>query len=273
MNIVCIDDEKLILDNTVIMCKDMKETDEVSGFTNPYKALDYIRENTVDIALVDINMPEIDGINLAKLIKKEKPDIAIVFLTGYSEYAVDAFSIHAQGYILKPVSKDKLFEELRFAYSHKPYKTEDGNSCSVKVNTFGNFDVFVDGRQVDFRRSRAKELFAYLIDRRGSSITRAEAFTALWEEGAYDRSMQKQLDVIIRSLKDTLEEYGISDILNIQKGSMRIVPELVDCDMYRFLDGDVNAINAYRGEYMSAYAWADFYSYLRAEMSEKYDFI
>ena len=72
----------------------------------------------------------------------------------------------------------------------------------------------------------------------------------------YDRKMQKQLDVVIRSLRTTLEEYGIGDIFEMRKGAMRICPEMLDCDLYHFLDGDIDAVNSFRGEYMSSYSWA-----------------
>ncbi len=107
-----------------------------------------------------------------------------------------------------------------------------------------------------FSRARAKELLAYLIDRQGGFVTRANVFSVLWEDGLYNRSMQKQLDVVIRSLRTTLEEYGICDIIELHKGSLRAVPEKLDCDLYRFFKGDVEAVDAYRGEYMSAYSWA-----------------
>ena len=126
----------------------------------------------------------------------------------------------------------------------------------ILVRTFGEFDVWVDGKPVSFSRAKAKELLAYLIDRQGSSITRANAFATLWENGVYDRSMQKQLDVVIRSLKDTLRDYGIEEILEVHRGSLRIRPEMIDCDLYRFFEGDVDAVNSYRGEYMNAYSWA-----------------
>ena len=70
--------------------------------------------------------------------------------------------------------------------------------------------------------------------------------------------MQKQLDVIIRSLRTTLEETGAEEIFELSKGQMRIKPEKIECDLYRFLQGDMKAINSYRGEYMSAYSWACF---------------
>ena len=125
------------------------------------------------------------------------------------------------------------------------------------VRTFGNFDVFVHGKTVEFRRSKAKELLAYLIDRKGGGVTRAEAFTILWDKGIYDRSMQKQLDVIIRSLRSTLEEYGIGDILEIRGGVLRVRTEHLNCDLYNFQNGDPVARAAYRGEYMSSYSWGN----------------
>ena len=79
----------------------------------------------------------------------------------------------------------------------------------------------------------------------------------LYEDRMYDRPMQKQFDVIIRSLRDTLEEHKISEILEMKRGTLRIVPELISCDAWRFFSGDADAVNAYRGEYMSAYSWAE----------------
>ena len=127
----------------------------------------------------------------------------------------------------------------------------------IVMKTFGGFDCLVDGKAIPFRQAKCKELLAYLVDRRGSSVTRAEAFAILWEDRLYDRSMQKQLDVIIRRLRATLLEYGISEILEMKSGTMRIHPELLDCDLYRFLSGDAEAVRAYRGEYMSGYSWAE----------------
>ena len=87
-------------------------------------------------------------------------------------------------------------------------------------------------------------------------MARGFIFSALWEDRAYDRSMQKQLDVIIRSLRQTLLEYGISDIVELSKGQMRACPERFSCDLYQLFAGKKNAIDSYRGEYMSAYSWA-----------------
>ncbi len=126
----------------------------------------------------------------------------------------------------------------------------------IRIKTFGNFEIFVDGETINFHRQRSKEVLAYLVDRQGSGVSRADIFAALYEDEDYDRSYQKQLDVIIRSLKDTLYEYGISRFLEIKGGLLRIVPELAECDLYRFFQGDDKARKEYRGEYMSSYSWA-----------------
>ena len=87
-------------------------------------------------------------------------------------------------------------------------------------------------------------------------MTRAEISAILWEERLYDRKMQKQLDVYIRSLRDTLREYKIEEIFEMDRGMLRVKPEQFVCDAYLFFSGDTEAVNAYRGEYMSSYSWA-----------------
>ena len=62
--------------------------------------------------------------------------------------------------------------------------------------------------------------------------------------------------MIIRSLRDTLKENGVEEIFEIKGGAMRIHPEKIRCDLFRFCNGDMSAMNAYRGEYMNGYPWA-----------------
>ena len=252
MRAICVDDTALIVEHTVSQCKDIKPIDDVHGFTRGADALEFIRSAPADIALLDIDMPDMDGLVLAAKIKEINPDCAIIFLTAYSEYAVDAFTMHASGYLMKPVSKQRLEQEIEYALMGR----RSLPTSHITVRTFGNFEILVDGETVSFGRSKAKELLAYLIDRNGAGIKRAEAFAVLWEEGEYDYSMQKQLDVMIRSLRATLREAGIDEIMEMRNGTLRIRPELLDCDLYRFFEGDIEAVNAYRGEYMSAYSWA-----------------
>ena len=254
MRVICVDDEKLVLQYTLSLCDELPQIDETIGFSNADDALNYLKDNDADIALLDIDMPKMNGIQMAMRIKKMRPDTSIIFLTGYSQYAVEAFSLHASGYLLKPIGKKRLEEEIDYAIQNR---TSESVS-HIKVQTFGNFDVLVDGKVIAFNRSKAKELLAYLIDRQGRNVTRAEAFAILWEDGQYDRPMQKQLDVIIRSLRNTLDACDINEILEVDRGQLRVNVQYLDCDLYRFLAGDLQAINSFRGEYMNSYSWAEF---------------
>ena len=254
MKIICVDDEELVLDLVVRLCREMPQISEVVGFSSALKALEYLENNTADIALLDIDMPEMNGINLAVKMKKLRGNISIIFLTGYSHYAVEAFKIHANGYVMKPIEKERLENEINHIIS-------PGASASyphIFAKTFGVFDFLVDGKSIHFSRSKSKELLAFLIDSQGAGVKRAVAFAALYEDKLYDRKMQKQFDVVVHSLKTTLDENKISDILEMKAGELRINPDLIDCDLYRLLAGDVRAINSYCGEYMTTYYWASF---------------
>ena len=175
MKAICIDDEELIMNLTVSMCKEIKHIDSVNGFTEVKEALEWLETHPVDIAILDIDMPEMNGISLALLLKMKNPDVSIIFVTGFSEYAVDAFKMHASGYLMKPISKDRLEKEIEFVAETR--KVERPYGSHIVAKTFGEFDIFVDGKLVTFKRAKSKELLAYLIDRQGGSVTRSAVFT------------------------------------------------------------------------------------------------
>ena len=118
------------------------------------------------------------------------------------------------------------------------------------------YDVFVDGRQVDFRRSRAKELFAYLIDINGAQCTTVEAASAIWEDEADVKVLSHRIRNLIADLRTTLDSIGQGNVL-VRKGkTLSINRDLIDCDYYQMLSGSMEAVNSYRGEYMTQYSWA-----------------
>ena len=192
MRIVCVDDEPLVLDDVMSVCKDLPIDISVNGFTDAYEVLKWIRSNPVDIALLDIDMPQMNGITLAAQIKKIKPDMVILFLTAYKEFAFDAFQVHPNGYLLKPLEPEVLKKEIDYAVSAYPQTFVP----HIEAHTFGNFDLLVDGVTVQFKRSKSKELLAYLIDRRGMSVSRKEIAAVLFEDAPCGLSRQKYLDAI-----------------------------------------------------------------------------
>lgn len=262
MRAICVDDEPMTLEYTVEQCQGLEGIDEARGFTRARDALAWSQAHPVDIALLDIDMPDMDGITLAVKLKQLRPDTAILFLTAYKQFAYDSFAAHPSGYLLKPVLREELEREVAHALSGHVEKTQ----ARILVRTFGAFELLVEGEPVAFARSKSKELLAYLIDRRGEGVSRSDAFAALWGDRQYDYSMQKQLDVYIRSLRDTLRKHGIEEIFELKRGAMRVFPEKFECDMYRLLAGDARTINDYHGEYMRSYGWA---SVTEALLSEK----
>ena len=257
MKAVCVDDEKPALEHSVSLCREMLQLTQVEGFTDPREALTWMREHPTDFALLDICMPEMDGITLARGIREISPETAILFVTEHPQYAVEAWEVHATGYISKPLTGERLSDELNYAAEWRRERTGERQVPHIAVQTFGNFDLIVDGERVCFARAKSKELFAFLVDKKGIRVSRAEVFQRLWPGEEYTRPRQKQLDVIIRSLRATLREYAISEILQLERGTLRIVPQGIDCDMYRLFAGDVRYENEYQGEYMTPYAWAN----------------
>ncbi len=256
MNVLCVDDERQAMQEVLDLCRASPQITSAEGFTRARDALDWMETHPAELAILDIHMPEMNGLALARAIRERHRETAIVFLTAHAQYAADAWEVHPTGYVLKPLTAARLAEELDYAGQWRSRAQENSGIRRVEVKTFGNFDLIVDGNKVSFARSKAKELLACLVDRRGIRMTRAEIFHMLWGEEEYSRPKQKMLDVIIRSLRATLEENRIGDILQLEQGTLRIVPEELDCDYYRLLDGEHDTIRTYRGEYMSAYAWA-----------------
>ena len=118
MKAVLVDDEKLGLDYLELLCKNITILNEIHCFTKSREALQWCKDNQVDIAMLDINMPDINGITLVNKLRETNPDIRIIFVTAYEQYAVDAFGVHADGFLLKPVNQEMLRKEVERVLSH-----------------------------------------------------------------------------------------------------------------------------------------------------------
>ena len=127
----------------------------------------------------------------------------------------------------------------------------------VSIRTFGYFDVFVGDSPIAFRNKKSKELFALLVDRKGGYVTSEEAISFLWEdEPANTLTLSRYRKVALR-LKSTLEEYGISDVVEAVDGKRRIVMEKVECDLYHYLSGKEEYAQLFKGSYLTNYSWGE----------------
>lgn len=138
MRILCVDDEPLALQMLEMSVKKARPDADVTAFEDQDDLLEDAEKNGCDIAFLDIHMRGMNGVELAKRLKEINPKMNIIFVTGFSEYAGEAMSLHASGYIMKPVNKAKVEKELadlRFPIVPK-------NDALLRIQCFGNFDVF-----------------------------------------------------------------------------------------------------------------------------------
>ena len=255
MHIIAVDDEPLALGLLVHSIREACPSAQINKFRSAQEALAFMESNPCDVAFLDIHMRGINGLALAKKIKDLRPQCNLIFVTGYSEYAADALSMHASGYIIKPVSSEAIAAELQ-DLRHPVVRLPD---AMLQVRCFGNFEVFSpDGEPVKFSRTKAKELFAYLVYRRGTSCSVRELAAVLFEDDSSSPKQMLYLQKIISSMMQTLKAHNAADIIKKSYNAIALNDEMIDCDYYRFLHLEVPSINAYFGEFMAQYSWAEF---------------
>ncbi|SEI50774.1 Two-component response regulator, SAPR family, consists of REC, wHTH and BTAD domains [Lachnospiraceae bacterium A10] len=254
MNIIAVDDEKLALESLQSSILKAAPYDAVFGFRNAEQALSFVRENPCDVAFLDIELRDMNGIDLAREISSIHPQVNIIFTTGYSDYTGQAFELHASGYIMKPVTEEKVQKEmevLRYAVSHAEEKL-------LKVRTFGNFEVFKDNQPLNFRYNKTKELLAYLVNCGGSLCSNNEIICTLWDDEHDVSSHISYMKNVRGDLLKALEDVGAEDIIVRQRGKLGVRVEKLDCDLYGYMQGDPEMLKRYHGEYMNQYSWGEY---------------
>ena len=128
----------------------------------------------------------------------------------------------------------------------------------VTVQTFGYLNILIDGEPMVFEHEKAKELLAVLIDRQGKFVSSGEIISCLWEDEAVNENTQSRCRKAAYHLRRILAAYGLDDLLeSTPKGYRRIRTEMIDCDLYHYLNGEEAYVNRFRGAYMSDYSWAE----------------
>ena len=210
--------------------------------------LDYLFCETVTETL--------DGLSLARCIRQHHPQVKILFCTDCRDHALAAMSLYARGYLLKPVTADAIAQTLDAMVEN--WRTQREGCGTLQVRTFGYFEVFAEGKRLAFKREKAKELLAYLIDRHGASVTTEQIAAVLWEDKPYSRSLKNYVSNVYNSLRRTLEAAGCGAVLVKTRNHLSVDVEKIRCDAYDYERGDTASVNAFHGEYMSNYSWAEF---------------
>ncbi len=210
----------------------------------------------IDLAFLDIELQDMNGLDLVRHLKATQPRAGIILVTAYENYAMDAWRLYVSSFLLKPADA----EDVRTALQHlrSPAQPERATGQKLlRVQCFGNFEVFCGKEKVRFARSKAKELFAYLVSRRGASVTSGEICSVLWEDDEDLVGKKSMLRTYFASLRKTFRAYGLEDAMQHSRDAYSVKVELLDCDYYRFLSLDPVALNSYQAEFMHQYSWAE----------------
>lgn len=254
MRIFAIDDEPKMLRTLQEAITEAEPEADILAFSSAAEVLEALSdpEKLPDVVFSDIEMPGMNGLTLAIKIKEAAPNARIVFVTGYDQYALEAYRLHVHGYVMKPVDAAAIREELDQIPQLPGPKPQ-----TLYVQCFGFFEVFWQGKPLLFRRRRTKELLAFLVDRKGATCTAEEIAATLWE-GETDLGKAKhQIRNLVSDLRATLRGIGMGELLIRKSGVLAIHAEQIDCDYYQMLSGSPDALNAFQGNYMTQYSWAE----------------
>lgn len=208
--------------------------------------------STFDVAFIDIDLPGEDGIWLARELAAANSGVNVVFVTGFDEYMGDAFRLHSSGYVMKPVTADKVADELEHL-RHPPFETRMKRGLAVRC--FGDFEVFADGEPLSFPRAKAKEAFAFLVDRRGAVVSVGTVEAALFAD--YGKSRRNYVRSLLNDVRVALERAGYDEVLVRSRGSFGVRLGSFECDYYEYLENGRAAPGMRGGGYMRQYSWAE----------------
>lgn len=246
MKALCVESNLSMLKTLQNSVEKSPDIASVAAFDDESEALEWAKSNSFDIAFIGVHMHPADRAAFAGKLLRMYPGVHIIFC---KEYNSDAFQLYASGYLLKPIGE----ESLESAIDH--LKGAAKKNSLLTVRCFGSFDVFSQGVPISFNRLKTKELFAYLIDRRGAVVSSHEICAQLWEDERHNLNYLHQL---ITDLRRGLRKHGAEAVLQSHARGYSVDTSLVDCDFYKYLDGDESARCRFTGEYMSNYSWSEF---------------
>lgn len=275
IRVIVMDDEPLALVNMEKKLKEFNSIEVIRSFTNVKDLLAEGPSLDFQVAFLDIEMPGMNGLAIAKLLKEWNKNIHIVFVTAYRDYAVQAFEINSLDYLLKPISKARLettinrIQELpHLEKNSTPIRIQ--HKPTLKIQCFGGFVVLHDDKAIHWRTVKTKELFAFLFSNLNSHVPRDTVLDALWAETDYKKA-RVQLHTTVSYLRTTLSTLGYVDVIQYANGCYILQLEDFQCDAHN-LEHLLNSkmetgkldikkaealIQNYQGEYMATldYPW------------------
>ena len=220
MDIYLLDDEQMALDILEIkltkIFQEKKEQPVIRKFSNPLQLLNRMKEDgvKVDLLFLDIEMPEMNGIEFAEELLDMDRDIPIVFLTAYSEYAVKAFELYVLDYLLKPVKNDRLQKTIERIMAKKPNELSQSQQA-LRVRFLKNFEVYF-GQEIaplNWKTYKVKELFAYFLYHHNVFLEKDKIIDSLWMDTDYEKA-KVNFYTCISYLRKMFRDIGYENIIH-----------------------------------------------------------
>lgn len=251
MRAVIVDDELYSRNYVERLCLDIPGLRVVGSFADAETALEYMILNKPDVVFMDVEMPGLTGMEAVQIIRDAGLETGVIFITGYEQYALEAFRADAVAYLLKPCSLEEMQKAVQKAVKLAPKKKK-----RVEIVTFGYFAVAVDGIPLRFSNNKARELLALLIDSQGRVVKMEQAVDILWEDRPYDEQVKRLYRKAVAYLKQVFDEKNL-DFFVTNRGSCHVIPSKVDCDYFDLLQKKEGALEKFNGEYLNDYSWGE----------------
>ncbi|OEF96575.1 response regulator [Desulfuribacillus alkaliarsenatis] len=218
---IIIDDEELSCARLERLLAATNKVEIAGVFSLPQQLLELLQQgennnglNQVNVAFVDIEMPGLNGLQLVQCLKQKIPQVEVVFVTGYRDYAVEAFEVEALDYVLKPFTKldvervlRKITDKINLQSAKLKYATPELIECPLRVRTLGSFIVlsgYSPTKAVKFPTAKVEELFAYLLVQEGKPVGKWELCELLWSDMP-PKNAKSNLYTSIYRMKKTIE--------------------------------------------------------------------
>lgn len=250
MKVLIVDDEISAIEILERRVREVLE-DNVTIFTTTdgEDALNIVKNEQVDVMFLDVELPGMSGLEIAKQSKANYPRTNVILCTAYEQYALQAWELFISGYIVKPATP----EDIRKALDH--LRTPVVETLTVKC--FGYFDIFLRNEVIRFKRSGAKEMLAYLISVRGAGVTSGMLCEILRADEVNPDLKKASVRKYAQEIRSTLSNLGFDDVLLHSRDNYSVNISKLDCDYYRYLDGEPEARKMFNGEFMQQYSWAE----------------
>lgn len=252
MRAILVDDEPIMLRSFMRNSADIPELSVVAQFESSEAALAYAKENAFELALLDIQMPKMNGIELAVKLRELYPELLVVFISAYDEYVKDSNAIGGDDYIVKPYKRETIERMVK-----KMLLLSKRLEKSVYIQMFGRFNVLKDGVPVQLY-GKTKEILALVACRRGKEISNEEIYSTVWEGREYSSEHMKTYYNALKRLKQHLEEAGIGSLLLSTPRGQMLNTEMCDCDYFSWQDKNTDSRARFEGEFLSEYSWGEY---------------